>query len=249
MTYTGRVIPVSWRHFALENVFTMIHSNSDGRGERIWLQADKRMHLLSSDEVRDITVLGALRRCCCFVCVCVCARARAVFFRRAGDGRTDWRCLNAIDVERRIGAAILLPRFCRTTIRWLDGIFNSVFDCFRPCFWTSCFCSLSLMGMFHAIGVTGDSVSVKCWLHTLECCLFLDMYYVVWISDVFYFPCASSYFLPIMRRPDTCSTNICYIDLFLKYAYLLFRLCVFRALTFSCIFLKGRRKCSEVTGL
>jgi hypothetical protein len=38
---------------------------------------------------------------------------------RAGDGGTDWRCLNAIDVERRIGAAILLPRFCRTTE--LDG--------------------------------------------------------------------------------------------------------------------------------
>jgi hypothetical protein len=29
-----------------------------------------------------------------------------------------------------------------------------------------------VMGMFHAGGVTGDSVSVKCWLPTLEC-LFL----------------------------------------------------------------------------
>ena len=58
--------------------------------------------LLSSDEVRDITVLSALRRYCCYVC----ARAN-VLFRRAGNVRTDWRCLNAIDVERKIGPAIL----------------------------------------------------------------------------------------------------------------------------------------------
>jgi hypothetical protein len=44
--------------------------------------------------------------------------------------------------------------------------------------------------------------------------------------------------LPIMRTPDTCSTNICYIDLFLKHAYLLFRLCVFKASTYSLIFFK-----------
>ena len=143
--------------------------------------------LLSSDEVRGITVLSALRRYCC----CVCARSN-VFFRRAGaDGRTggvwmpstlkDWRCHSV---------ATILPYHW---IRWLGGIFYSVFDCFRSCFWMSCFRSLSLMGKFHAVGVTGDTVSVKYWLHTVECSLFLDMYYVVWISDVFYFPCASSY--------------------------------------------------------
>lgn len=91
--------------------------------------------LLSSDEVRDITVLSA--GCCC-CCVCVSVRAN-VFFRRAGDGRTDWRCSNAIDVERRIGAAILLPRFCKFRATELDGwmaffFFKSVFDCFRPFF-------------------------------------------------------------------------------------------------------------------
>jgi len=37
------------------------------------------------------------------------------------DGRTDWRCLNAIDVEGMIGAAILLPRFCKFRATDLDG--------------------------------------------------------------------------------------------------------------------------------
>jgi hypothetical protein len=52
--------------------------------------------LLSSDKVRDITVLSALRRCCC-LCVCVCVRAcvrvcvRAPTFsggEQGTDGRT-----------------------------------------------------------------------------------------------------------------------------------------------------------------
>ena len=37
MTCTGRVIPLSWQHFALDNtrIFAMIHSDSDGRGENL----------------------------------------------------------------------------------------------------------------------------------------------------------------------------------------------------------------------
>ena len=101
--------------------------------------------------------------------LCVHARA-SVFFRRAGDGRTDG--LAVFECHRRWGndwrchsVATILQVPCYW-FRWLDGIFlNSVFGCFRPCFWTSCFWSLSLMGMFHGIGVTGDWVLSADYIH------------------------------------------------------------------------------------
>jgi hypothetical protein len=155
----------------------------------------KECDLLSSDEVRGITVPSALCCYCCFVCVCVCARARQRSFpasRWRTDGLAVFECHRSWAMGWCCHSVVtILPYHW---IRWLDGIFlNTVFDCFRPCFWTSFFWSLSLIGMVHAIGVSGDYVSVKCWFHTLECCLSLDMYCVVWISDVFYFHCAPSY--------------------------------------------------------
>jgi len=45
------------------------------------------------------------------------------------DGRTDWRCLNAIDDGQRIGAAILLPPFCKFRATELEG-WMTFFNCF-----------------------------------------------------------------------------------------------------------------------
>jgi len=63
----------------------------------------------------------------------VCTRALHRFLP-ASRGRTDWRCLNAIDVERRIGAANLLPRFCKFCAIELDGWMAFFFKLFLIAF-------------------------------------------------------------------------------------------------------------------